>query len=134
MDLNVRRKQQRVERAAISPFGVRSVWLRDDLQTMRFRLKALEAKMAQEGRVLSGTRLVAGLAILKCIKCISFIRSDGPRGLAVLCSAGVVGPACPNRSYQTAPLNRHNLFLFAVSIQSPACSESPSESASTRIC
>src|SRR5208337_4571201 len=115
MDLNVRRKQQRVERAAISPFGVRSAWLRHDLQTMKHRLKALEAKMAQEGRVLSGTRLVAGLAI--------------PRGPAVLCSAGAVGPACPNRSYQTAPLNRHNLFLFAVSIQSPACSESPSESA-----
>jgi hypothetical protein len=51
---DLRRKAQ-----FVSPGGVRNVWLRHDLQTFKLRQKALEAKVTQEGLILTEGQISA---------------------------------------------------------------------------
>ena len=43
----------------VSSSGVRSVWVRNDLETLKKRLKCLEAKVAQDGIILTESQLQA---------------------------------------------------------------------------
>lgn len=56
----LRASQELLQRGiVVSSGGVRSIWLRHDMETMKKRLKALEAKSAQDGVLLTEEQIAA---------------------------------------------------------------------------
>ena len=49
----------RKQGVSVSPSGVRSIWLRHDLESFKKRLKALELKVAEDGIILTESQVIA---------------------------------------------------------------------------
>ena len=92
----------------ISAAGVRSVWQRHDLTTMKQRLKALEAKMAQDGLILTEAQLQALEKAKQDKEAHGEFESECP-GYCGAQDTFYVGNMKGGRAYLPADLHRHLL-------------------------
>ena len=103
----------RKEGMFISPGGVRSVWQRHDLETFQKRLKALEAKVAQDGVVLTESQLQALEKAKEEKEAVGEIETEHPGYLIAQDSFYVGNMKGVGRIYQQTVIDTYTKVAFA---------------------
>lgn len=103
----------RKEGMFISPGGVRSVWQRHDLETFQKRLKALEAKVAQDGVVLTEFQLQALEKVKEEKEAVGEIETEHPGYLIAQDSFYVGNMKGVGRIYQQTVIDTYTKVAFA---------------------
>lgn len=103
----------RKEGIFISPGGVRSVWQRHDLETFKKRLKALEAKVAQEGLILTEAQLQALEKAKEAKKAEGEIETEHPGYLGAQDTFYVGNLKGVGRIYQQTFIDTYSKVAFA---------------------
>ena len=97
----------------ISPGGVRSVWQRHDLETFQKQLKALEAKVAQDGVVLTESQLQALEKAKEEKEAVGEIETEHPGYLIAQDSFYVGNMKGVGRIYQQTVIDTYTKVAFA---------------------
>lgn len=97
----------------VSPCGVRCVWLRHDLETFAKRLKALEAKVAQEGIILTEAQMIAMERKKEKREAIGEIETEHPGYLGAQDTYYVGNIKGVGRIYQQTFIDTYSKVAFA---------------------
>ena len=113
---------------SVSPAGVRTIWLRHDLQTFQQRLKALSAKVAQEGLILTEDQVRALEKARQDKEAHGEIETEHPGYLGAQDTYYVGNLKGVGRIYQQTFIDSYSKFAFAKlydrkhAIMQPTCS------------
>ena len=103
----------RKEGLFISPGGVRSVWQRHDLETFQKRLKALGAKVGQEGLILTESQLQALEKVKEEKQAAGEIETEHPGYLIAQDTFYVGNMKRVGRIYQQTVIDTYSKVAFA---------------------